>query len=185
MRFCPHCGAPLTERLVERRTLPACDACGFVAYQNPKLAVAVVLAVAGKILLERRAINPGLGKWSFPSGYVDRGEVVELEAVREVREETGLEVRIEQLLGLYSEPGNPVVVAVYAASLLGGELRPNDEVSEIGFFPPDDLPPLAFPHDREIIAAWRAWMEQRGAGADPLPEGERDRAARPIVPSPR
>ena len=86
---------------------------------------------------------------------MDRGEVVEEAAQREVREEVGVEVAIEQLIGLYSTAGEPVILAVYASRIVGGELRPGPEMREVGVFSPDALPRMAFPHDRRIIADWR------------------------------
>jgi ADP-ribose pyrophosphatase YjhB (NUDIX family) len=103
----------------------------------------------------RRANQPGYGLWSMPGGYVDRGEVVEEAAVREMREETGLEVKIDQLIGLFSEAGHPVVVVAFSAQEVGGVLKAGDEVLEVGFFSFDDLPPLAFPRDRLILARWQ------------------------------
>jgi ADP-ribose pyrophosphatase YjhB (NUDIX family) len=116
----------------------------------------VLVGRDGRLLLNRRAIEPGLGSWSFPSGYVNRGEQLEEAAAREVLEETGLEVEIEDLLGVYSERGNPVVLVVYTAARFAGEAAAGPEVSEVGWFTPDDLPPLAFPHDRAIINRWSA-----------------------------
>lgn len=87
----------------------------------------------------------------MPGGYVDRGEVAEEAAAREVREETGLEVEIERLIGLFSEAGQPVMVAAFLAREVGGVLKAGDEALEVGFFDVQDLPPLAFPRDRLII----------------------------------
>lgn len=98
--------------------------------------------------------------WSFPAGYVDRGERVEDAAVREVREETGLAVRLDGLLGLYSATGNPVALAVYIGTPIGGELAPADDLTELAFFPFDQPPPPAFPHDPQIIADWLAWRQR-------------------------
>ena len=84
-----------------------------------------------------------------------KGETVEETALREVREETGLEVEPGDLIGLFSEPGNPVMVAVYAARETGGSLAAGTEALELGFFDVDDLPELAFPRDREVLATWR------------------------------
>jgi ADP-ribose pyrophosphatase YjhB (NUDIX family) len=92
----------------------------------------------------------------MPGGYVDRGEVVEEGAVREVEEETGLVVRIDGLVGIFSEAGHPVLVAAFAAHEVGGSLKPGAEALEVGFFPLDALPPLAFPRDLDILAQWRA-----------------------------
>ena len=158
MRFCPQCGHELGEREVGGKHRPACPRCGFVVYEDPKLAVAVLIEREGRLLLGRR--GPGAsqaGKWSFPAGFVDRGERVEDAALREVREETGLEARLDALLGLYSATGNPVVLAVYAATATGGSLAPGDDLSELAFYSPDELPEPAFAHDRQIVADWLAW----------------------------
>jgi ADP-ribose pyrophosphatase YjhB (NUDIX family) len=106
------------------------------------------------VLLVRRAIQPGMGLWSMPGGYVDRGEVAEEAAAREVLEETGLEVVVEHLVGLFSEREHPVMVAAYAARETGGRLKAGPETLEVSFFPLGDLPPLAFPRDKQILARW-------------------------------
>ena len=87
-------------------------------------------------MMVRRAIQPGYGLWSIPGGYVDRGEVVEEAAVREVWEETGLKVEIQRMVGLFSEHEHPVVVAVFAAREVGGNLNAGAETLELGFFLP-------------------------------------------------
>jgi ADP-ribose pyrophosphatase YjhB (NUDIX family) len=128
-----------------------------VTYLDPKLAVAVLIERNGTVLLGRR--GPGTrepGKWSFPAGFVERGERVELAAAREALEETGLVVRIGSLIGLYSSEGEPVVLAVYAAASAKGEPVANDDLTELGWFAFDSLPELAVPHDRQIVKAWIA-----------------------------
>jgi ADP-ribose pyrophosphatase YjhB (NUDIX family) len=119
------------------------------------LAVAVLVSYGGGLVLQRRTIDPGMGRWTFPSGFVERGERVEDAAIRETREEIGLEVRLSRFLGLYSHTGNPVVLAVYEAEVIGGSIMASAESDEIASFAPDDLPDLAFEHDAEIVAAWR------------------------------
>ena len=156
-RHCTACGAETAGRDVEGRLRPVCTACGQVAYLDPKLAVAVLIEREGRILLGRR--GPGTrepGKWSFPAGFVERGEAVEKAAVREAREETGLDAEIGELLGLFSSDGEPVVLAVYAASVASGEARAGDDLTEVGWFQPTALPELAFPRDARIVAAWLA-----------------------------
>ena len=163
MVFCQGCGGATTEREVDGRRRPVCDACGAVTYLDPKLAVAVVVERDGRLLLGRR--GPGTresGKWSFPAGFVDRGERVEDAAVRETREEVGLAVALGPLLGLYSRTGETVVLAVYAALAARGNPVAADDLDAVGWFAPDALPALAFPDDAQIVAAWRAWREGRG-----------------------
>jgi 8-oxo-dGTP diphosphatase len=157
-RFCPACGGELRTTEVEGHHRPVCDVCSFVYYLDPKVAVAAIVPYGDGIVLGRRATDPGLGAWSFPSGYVDRGEVVEEAAAREVAEEVGLSVVIEGLVGLYSTAGEPVIVAVFAARVVGGELKAGHEMSEVGVFPPHQLPRMAFTHDRRIMADWARYQ---------------------------
>jgi len=153
--YCQQCGKPTTEREHDGRLRPVCAGCGAVTYLDPKLAVAVLIERDGRILLGRRAEGTHRpGTWSFPAGFVERGEAVEAAAAREVREEVGLTVAIGDLLGLYSAAGEIVVLAVYAATRATGEPRPADDLTEVGWFAVDNLPSLAFPHDHRIIAAW-------------------------------
>lgn len=156
MLFCQNCGAPTAEREVDGRARPVCVACGAVTFLDPKLAAAVVVERGGRVLLGRR--GPGArasGRWSFPAGFVERGEPVEAAAVREAQEETGLLVALGPLLGLYSAPGETVVLAVYVATAVGEPVA-GDDLDEVGWFAPESLPELAFPHDRRILADWEA-----------------------------
>jgi ADP-ribose pyrophosphatase YjhB (NUDIX family) len=154
-RFCPRCAAPLAPDASGR---PACgiDGCGYTWYPDPKVAVGVLAERDGQLLLVRRNHEPAFGRWAFPSGYVDAGEVLEDAARREVLEETGVTVRLDRLLGAYSEPGSPVVFIAYAGTITDGDPAPGDEALEVGMFAPDALPPFPFPHDHAVLAAWRA-----------------------------
>ena len=153
--YCHRCGEPLREEQVAGALRPKCGSCGAVVFLDPKLAVVVIASQGSHILMVKRDIEPMMGHWSFPSGYVDRGEVVEEAAVREVREETNVEVTLDRLLGVYSREGAPVVLVAYAASIIGGSPSAGDEAQAVELFPADDLPPLPFPNDPEIIADWR------------------------------
>jgi len=153
-------------RMEAGRERSVCGRCGFVHYEDPKLVAVAVIPIDGQLVLGRRAINPRIGFWSFPSGYVNRGEAVEAAAVREVWEETCLQVEVEHLLGLYSEADNPIVLAVYVARAVGGQLAIGDEVTQVGLFPPDGLPELAFPNDERILRDWAAYERSR-----PTPDG--------------
>lgn len=129
-RFCPRCGHTL-----ERRRLKAgeperlvCQTCGFVFYLDPKVAVGTIIRTTDEgLVLVRRAIEPGYGKWVFPSGYVDRGETLQAAAVREAREESGLDVRLDGLVNIYSYPGGAPIIVVYAATATSGALCTDDE----------------------------------------------------------
>jgi 8-oxo-dGTP diphosphatase len=159
-RYCPLCAAPLIERIVGTLSRPVCPACGFVLYLGPKVVTVVVIEHEGRLLLGRRDIEPGRGKWSFCSGYVDRGERPEDAAVREVKEETNIDVELTGMLGLYSLQGDPHLLVAYCARPRDGRLgnlapQPG-EVSELAFFRPDEVPALAFPLDQQILRDWLA-----------------------------
>jgi ADP-ribose pyrophosphatase YjhB (NUDIX family) len=168
------CGAALESRLLkpgEPERL-VCTGCGFVFYLDPKLAVGTIISdEANRVVLVRRAIEPGYGKWVFPGGYVDRGEEVTVAAVREAREETGLEVRLEGLIDIYSYAGRVPVVIVYAATLLGGCLACDEEGLEARFFEPHEIPwdDLAFTSTREALERFLRTTDYglRSSGSDP------------------
>tara|TARA_B100001750_G_C15378075_1_gene530928 strand:+ start:206 stop:691 length:486 start_codon:yes stop_codon:yes gene_type:complete len=154
--FCQQCGQKLSNKKIDHKERPYCNSCGFILFQDPKVAVVVLIQIKNKLVLVKRDINPYIGHWSFPSGYVDRSEKVENEAVREVKEETGLDVELVKLLGVYSKNDNPVILIVYTAKMTGGKLEALDEVQEVGLFPVNNLPELPFPNDHEIIADYKA-----------------------------
>ena len=139
---CPRCGGPLERRVVFSHDPPrlVCAACRFVFYLDPKVAVGAICRKDGKIVMLRRAIEPAYGKWVFPGGYVDRGEPLVSAAVREAREECGLDVRIDGLVNIYSYAGRAPVIVVYAATALGGELCADDECLETAVFATATIP---------------------------------------------
>jgi 8-oxo-dGTP diphosphatase len=158
--FCLQCGTELVPRFQEDRDRPTCPACGYILYLDPKVAVAVVLGDATGVLLGKRRIDPGSGRWSFPAGYVNRGEVLEEAAVREVEEELGVQIALRGLVGVYSSRGDPVVLVVYAGTILSGEPRPDGhEVGEVRRFAHNALPELAFPHDLQVLAEWKRFLK--------------------------
>ena len=142
-RFCPRCGASLEPRRLKptEPERPVCGRCGFVFYLDPKIAVGTVIATPEhRLVLVRRAIEPGYGKWVFPGGYVDRGEPLTDAAIREAREECGLAVRLDALVNIYSYLGRAPIIVVYAAIVLGGTLCVDDESLEAAEFESDAIP---------------------------------------------
>lgn len=156
---CLRCGTPMELRAVDGRERPVCPACGYIFYRNPTPVAGCVVEHDGRIVLVRRGINPGRGKWGLPAGFMEWGETAEEGAMRETTEETGLLVRIERLLGVYSFV-NPVgngVIIFYVATSTGGTLVASDDAEHVETFAPDALPDaIAFPTHRQALADYLA-----------------------------
>jgi 8-oxo-dGTP diphosphatase len=161
--FCPRCGGTLERRLL-KATEPerlVCVECGFVFYIDPKVAVGtIVRTLDHRLVLVKRAIDPGYGKWVFPGGYVDRGETITDAAIREAREECGLDVQLDGLVNIYSYPGRTPVVIVYAATAVGGTLASDEECLELGEFDVQSIPwgQLAFRSTHEGLRDYLAGL---------------------------
>lgn len=159
-RFCPKCGARLVSKRLKDHEPErlVCTGCEFVLFRDPKLAAGTLFRIDTKLVLLKRAIEPGYGKWVFPGGFVDRGETVERAAIRETREEANVDVDIHELIDVYSYSGSPVVVIVYAAEMRGGTLKAADETLEAQTFEPTEIPwdELAFPSTRDALKAYIA-----------------------------
>jgi ADP-ribose pyrophosphatase YjhB (NUDIX family) len=140
------------------REYPVCDGCGFVGYLHPKIVAVTIPVRDGRVLLARRAIEPALGFWTFPGGYVDWGEDMATAARREMREEVGLDLAPAGLVGIYSYPGAPVVIVAYHVTVPDGLDAKADghEVSQIGYFAREEIPwdTLAFPSTRAALEDW-------------------------------
>ena len=153
-RYCQRCGAAVEQRDIHGRLRPVCPRCRYTYFADPKLAAVVVVQIGGRIVLQRRAIDPGAGLWTFPGGFVDRGEDVAAAAAREVHEEVRLHVTDVRLLGVYADPGETVVLVAYHARADGQTPVAGDESSDVGLFDPRAVPPLAFPRDPRVLADW-------------------------------
>jgi ADP-ribose pyrophosphatase YjhB (NUDIX family) len=152
--YCPHCGSEAVFVAQNGQQVLTCE-CGYVHYKDPKVAAGVLIKdKRNRILLMKRAHNPRKGYWSYPSGYVDFEEKVETAAIREVKEEVGVEVGIDKLIGVYSEEGNRVVLIVYEGTIIKGTPSPGEESEEVAYFELKDLPEMAFPRDLDIISRW-------------------------------
>jgi 8-oxo-dGTP diphosphatase len=160
-RYCPHCATPLASAIEGLRDRPTCTSCGFIQYLNPPLAATIILPRGDKVLMSRRTIEPRRGYWTLPGGYVELGESAEEAVVREALEEVGVKVRVERLLGLHSGAPSAVAVALYEGAIIGGEPRALHEVDQVGFFPPENAPPIAFMSTIWALETWAA--ERRGS----------------------
>lgn len=158
LKHCPRCTEQLTWRQVAGRLRPVCKRCGFIFFFNLKVGAGVLVEVEGEVLLTRRAIPPGKGKWCLPAGYVEYDETPEEAARRECQEETGLTVELDGLLGVYHyrhDPRGRGVLILYLAHIVNGELKAGDDAEEVDFFDPGSLPPISFPSHRAALTEWR------------------------------
>lgn len=157
-RWCPRCGAALGRAERGGAARPHCAACGFLFFANPGVGAAVVVRdAAGAVLLVKRARHQfGAGRWCFPCGFVEWGEDVRQAAIREAKEEAGLDVALEgvvQVASNFHEPERPTIGVWFAARRLDPEQAPRagDDAAEVGWFDPLDPPELAFPTDVELL----------------------------------
>jgi ADP-ribose pyrophosphatase YjhB (NUDIX family) len=163
VRFCPRCGQ--TAQIKFPRSI-TCAQCGYGAYYNPKpVACAIATDHQKNIVLMRRATEPSRGRWTMPGGFVDLGESVEEAAQRETREEVGLELEIQELVGVYSRSQDRIVVVVYAARATGAPTV-TPEALEVRAFEPTHIPwqNLAFWSDERALRDFLS-RRQDGSGA--------------------
>ena len=161
---CPHCGAGI--RPDDGRV--ECEQCGFLTYASSKpTASGVILDDEGRVLLSKRAREPFAGKWDLPGGFLEEGEHP-LECLhRELREEAGIGLRDTEFVGVFMDrygdgPRAVSTLNLYlSARIADGDPEPADDVAELRFFAPDDLPgdDLAFAHLPEVLSAWRGRNE--------------------------
>lgn len=156
--FCPRCGVTMEEAEVAGRMRHMCPACGFVLYRNPVPGAGVLVEMDGGLVLVKRREPPFVGWWALPAGYIEADESVEQAAVRECKEETGLDVELVELFGVYSFPEGPVqsgIIIFYRARPIGGTLHAGDDAQDVAVFQPGALPEdLAFRTHREVIGRW-------------------------------
>ena len=160
-RFCPLCGKPLDTREVSQRQRPCCPACGFIHFKYPAPGVSVFVvggrqpSTNGRVLLTKRDSDLGGTKWALPSGYIEYDEDFLTAAIREVKEETGLDVSIESIINVESafvSPRYHFLTVYLLAHVVGGELMAGDDATAVDWFPlTGPLPEMAFAPDATII----------------------------------
>ncbi len=156
--YCSSCGSKVEERQAFGQLRPVCPSCGRVHFLDPKVGAGVLIAKDGKILLVRRSVEPELGKWTLPAGFVEGDEDPRETASRECLEETGLVVRIGELLDVIhgrEHSSGASIVIIYTGEVVGGELAPSDDADAAEYFAPSELPPLAFEATRRAIEDWK------------------------------
>ena len=181
--YCVNCGAVLVPREIEGRMLEGCPNDDFVLWRDPKVVTSVVVIHDGKLVLGRRSIEPALGLWCLPGGFVNHDEDPVDAARRECREEIGAEVEVTRLLGVYHIPkrtASSMMGLAYEARLVdGARLEPGAEMSELDLYSEGDLPELAFPSHRWILEQYFRFQALPAAGAPPHAGAAAPRASPP------
>jgi ADP-ribose pyrophosphatase YjhB (NUDIX family) len=160
-RYCQRCGHFLVERYVaaERRHRLQCEHCGFIHYMNPRVVASIIVEHHGRVLLQLRAMEPRPGYWTFPGGFVEIGETADAAAIRETKEEVGLDVKLDGLLGVYTRPDVGIVLVVYeATSDTDAAFVGDPESRQVRWFAPDEIPwpELAFVTTEAALRDWVA-----------------------------
>ena len=173
MNFCPHCGAKPSLRVPPGDTLPrhVCDACGAIHYRNPLLVIGAIPEWDDRILLCKRAIEPRLGKWTLPGGFMELGETTGEAAMRETLEEAKARIELGEVFTMLSVPHVNQVHIFYRARLLDLDFVPGEESLEVALFLERDIPwqEIAF---RTTSATLRHYFSDRGQGAFGFHSGE-------------
>jgi len=169
MNYCSHCGAPLNLEIPagDNRPRYVCRHCDSIHYQNPKMVVGCLPVWQEQVLLCRRAIEPKIGLWTLPAGFMENGEAADEGAQRETLEEAGARVEIVDLYSLISLPDIDQVYLIYLAQLLDLDFAPGEESLEVALFSETDIPwqDLAFHTVRETL---ERYFLDRKSGRFPL-----------------
>jgi 8-oxo-dGTP diphosphatase len=158
--YCHFCATPLESRLIEDRRRLFCPKCNRVLYENPIPATClVVIDNKDRVLLVQRNVEPEIGAWCLPGGFIELAEPPELAALRELKEETGLEGQIERLLGVIAQESkqyDTVMIVGYLIRRFSGIPIAGDDASAIAFYTPDARPEIPFASHREFVRRYYA-----------------------------
>ncbi len=155
--YCLTCGEPLIQKEYDGRVRPYCASCKAPHYFDPKVAVVVFIVQDDKVLLIKRAGDPGKGKWALPAGFVDHDEAPEDAAIRETLEETNLHVTLEALIAVFpkKDDGLADIVIAYGATIAKGTPLAGDDAAEVNWFTRDKLPELVFYPSITLTTRWK------------------------------
>jgi len=165
-QFCPRCAHALEDRPFEGKVRRTCPACGFIYFPDPKVAVVALIEANARVLLIRRALNPGRGLWALPGGYMDAGELPDAALRREVREEVGIEIAVGGLLEIFpmvNGGGSSLgIVLAFQARPLDPHVNPVacDDAADAVWFSAQEAPTaLAFDSTQRLLAHWQARVQ--------------------------
>lgn len=168
--FCPQCGGHLVDEIVDHRRRKVCPRCGFIHFRNPAPTVSLVILQGDQVLLGKRPGTPGEVRWATPSGYIEFDEDFLTTAIREAKEETGLDVEIVSILNVTDSffPPDQHFLNIYLLTRVAdGQLQSGDDMGELRWFPlSGPLPEMAFQEDIDLLnsykqAGWRSLLVEQ------------------------
>lgn len=168
MNYCSHCGEGVRVEIPagDNRPRHVCGACGTIHYQNPKVVVGCIPEWEDQILLCRRAIEPRLGLWTLPAGFMENGETVQVGAARETLEEAKARVKVGPLYSLFNLPHIDQIYMLFRARLLDLDFGPGEESLEVSLMRESEIPweEMAFPVITESLRLYFADRANGGFG---------------------
>jgi ADP-ribose pyrophosphatase YjhB (NUDIX family) len=166
MRYCSQCAAPISRRVPQGDDRPrhVCDACGTIFYENPKIIAGCLPVWEDRVLLCRRAIEPRLGLWTLPAGFMENGETTTDAAARETLEEANARVEVGQLFTYLNVPRINQVYVIFLGTLVDLEFSAGAESLEVALLREDEIPwvDLAFPSIEKTL---ELFFEDRRQGS--------------------
>ena len=157
-QYCPRCQTALTIKDIDHKLRPVCPNCGFIRFRNPAPAISLLIVKDDQVLLGKRGGEPGGGKWATPSGYIEYEDDFLSTAIREAKEETGLDVELKSIIQVVSSFVSPRYhfLAIYLlAGVIGGEIVAGDDLEEVAWFPlSGPWPELGFQEDVDVLEAY-------------------------------
>ncbi len=154
-KYCPICSEKLVYNFIDNKNLFQCPKCRWINYLNPLPAVAcLVQDKMARVLLIKRNVEPNIGEWALPSGFIEIDETPEQAAIRELEEETGIKGKIQQLIGVYTQSSkiyDAVLTVGYLVKIAGGNLKAGSDVSDVKFSKIKDINKIPFDSHRKMI----------------------------------
>jgi 8-oxo-dGTP diphosphatase len=155
LEYCSNCGENNNFGLIEGQKRFHCKLCKKIHYENPKPTATLICVNENKLLLVKRAVDPGKGKWGLPGGFIELGETPNEGAIRELKEETNLKGKPFRLLGHCSHHntifGDVLLLGIQMKIENWSEMKAGDDAAEAKLFNLKDLPPLAFSCHEKIV----------------------------------
>jgi ADP-ribose pyrophosphatase YjhB (NUDIX family) len=156
VKFCGYCGNQYTVKEIQGRERLFCAACNLVWYENPiPAATALVLNSRNQLLLGKRGIDPQKGHWCLPGGFIEQQESMDQAALRELKEETGLDGRIICMVDCFYQESKfygSLIIFGYLVEVRTGQPSARDDLDEVHYFDFEQLPPLAFESHKRLVA---------------------------------